>query len=260
MAWERLRLSTFRELEPSARSNGLSLSNRVLVLLILFSTATAVVETEPTILNGHETIFRTAEVSFGVVFLFEYLARLWVAVDHPAFAGTRFPRLRYALSFPAIIDLVAVLPTLLLVAGGSTLVLRLVRILRILRLAKLGRLSSAWRDVAEAVHSRRFELLVTVALAFFAMLIASTLMYWAEGDVQPDKFGSIPRALWWSAVTLTTVGYGDVYPMTPLGKACAAIVAIAGIGLIALPTGILASAFSDAVQRRRERSANGTDG
>lgn len=77
------------------------------------------------------------------------------------------------------------------------------------------------------------------------------LLYWAEADSQPDKFGSIPRSLWWSVVTLTTVGYGDVYPVTPLGKFFSGLVAIAGIGLIAMPTGILAAAFSDAVQRRK---------
>ena len=76
-------------------------------------------------------------------------------------------------------------------------------------------------------------------------------MYWAEGDVHPDKFGSIPRSFWWSVVTLTTVGYGDAYPITPLGKFFSALVAIAGIGLIAMPTGILAAAFSETVQRRK---------
>lgn len=243
----------YRELEPTARVQGLSLANRVLVVMIVSATGIAVIETEPTIAAGRERLFQVAELGFGIIFLIEYLARLWVSVEHPKASGTRFARLRYALTFPAIIDLAAVLPTLLLVAGGSSLVLRLVRILRILRLAKLGRLSSAWRDVVEAVHSRRFELLVTVGLAVVAMLVASTLMYWAEGDVQPDKFGSIPRALWWSAVTLTTVGYGDVYPITPLGKACSAVVAVTGIGLIALPTGILAAAFSDALQRRRDK-------
>lgn len=114
-------------------------------------------------------------------------------------------------------------------------------------------MSRAWRDIAAAIHSRRTELILTLGLALIAMLVASTFLYWAEGDVQPDKFGSIPRALWWSVVTLTTVGYGDVYPVTPLGKIFAAILAVGGIGLIALPTGILAAAFSDAMQRRRER-------
>jgi voltage-gated potassium channel len=125
------------------------------------------------------------------------------------------------------------------------------RVLRLVRLAKLGRLSRAWNDIVSAVHSRRDELLLTLGLAFILILFSSTLMYWAEGGVQPDKFGSIPRSFWWAVVTLTTVGYGDVYPITPLGEFCAGLVAIAGIGVIALPTGILAAAFSDTVQRRK---------
>ena len=93
------------------------------------------------------------------------------------------------------------------------------------------------------------------SIAGIVLLVASTLMYWAEAGAQPDKFGSIPRAMWWCIVTLTTVGYGDVYPVTLLGKSLAGLVAIAGIGLIAMPTGILAAAFSDVVQRRRAEAA-----
>lgn len=226
--------------------------NKLLVLLIIAAEATAVVETEPMISQGHEGLFRALELLFGFLFLPEYVARLWVAVESPAFARARFPRLRYAVTPAAVIDLVAVLPALLALSAGGSLVLRLFRILRILRLAKLGRMSGAWRDIVDAVHSRRAELILTLGLALIAMLVASTFLYWAEADAQPDKFGSIPRALWWSAVTLTTVGYGDVYPVTPMGKFFAAVLAVAGIGLIALPTGILAAAFSDAMQRRRD--------
>lgn len=91
------------------------------------------------------------------------------------------------------------------------------------------------------------------------MLISATLLYWAEGVEQPDKFGSIPRALWWSIVTLTTVGYGDVYPVTALGKLISAVVAIVGIGIIAMPAGIMAAAFSDAIQRHRADEADSAD-
>lgn len=158
--------------------------------------------------------------------------------------------MRYILSFPALVDLAAVLPIIAAVGGGSV-VLRFVRVLRIVRLAKLGRMSRAWDDIAAAIHSRRDELFLTLAVAAILVLISSTLLYWAEADAQPDKFGSIPRSLWWSIVTLTTVGYGDVYPVTALGKFLSGLVAIAGIGLIAMPAGILAAAFSDAVQRRK---------
>jgi voltage-gated potassium channel len=106
--------------------------------------------------------------------------------------------------------------------------------------------------VSEAIHSRRYELLLTLVAALFVMLISATLLYLVEGPLQPDKFGSIPRALWWSVVTLTTIGYGDVYPESPLGRVLAACTAVTGVGLIAAPAGILAGAFNDAIQRRRE--------
>lgn len=248
------RHALYVQLDPLARrARGLSPLNKLLVVLIILAEAAAVIETEPMISQGRETFFRALELLFGFAFLVEYAARLWVAVESPAFAVRKFPRLRYALTPAAIIDLLAILPALLALSVGGSLVLRLFRILRILRLAKLGRMSRAWKDIAAAVHSRRAELLLTLALALIAMLVASTFLYWAEADAQPDKFGSIPRALWWSVVTLTTVGYGDVYPVTPLGKFFASVLAIGGIGLIALPTGILAAAFSDAMQQRRER-------
>lgn len=244
-----LRRSISRELEPASRATpGLSTTNKFLVGLILTATATAVAETEPTVFEGNQAAFRTLEAVFGTLFLVEYVARLWIAVELPAYQERRFPRLRYAMSPAAIIDLLAILPALLFVVGSETFLLRLVRLLRILRIAKLGRLSRAWANLARAVSSRRSELFLTLALAALAMLLSSTLLYLAEGVAQPDKFGSIPRAFWWAVVTLTTVGYGDVFPITVLGKLFAALVALSGIGLIALPTSILAAAFSEVMQ------------
>ena len=162
-----------------------------------------------------------------------------------------WPRLKFVTSPSAIIDLIAIVPPMLAVAGGGTMALRFVRFFRILRLAKLGRFSRAWTDLADAIKARRDELFIAFSLAGFVMLIASTLLYWAEGDAQPDKFGSIPRAAWWAIVTLTTVGYGDVFPITPLGKFFSGLVLIAAIGLIALPTGIFAGAMTEVIQRKK---------
>ncbi|MEO7379509.1 MAG: ion transporter [Sphingomicrobium sp.] len=250
-----LRHALYRQLDPAARTGRLSALNRLLVLAIFVAAFVAVIETEPTIATGREQLFREVELGFGILFGVEYFARLWVSVEQPAHHGVRPSRWRYARSPAAIIDLIAFLPALVALAGGGAFMLRFFRVLRILRLAKLGRMSRAWRNLVEAVHSRRYELWLILALAALAILVSSTLLYWAESDAQPEKFGSIPRAFWWSVVTLTTVGYGDVYPVTPLGKLFASMVAIAGIGLIALPTGILAAAFSDAMQRDRRIDA-----
>lgn len=254
MAARSLKHRLYDQLDPEARANdGLSPVNKFLIVAIILASGFAIAETEPSLYAGRAGLFRTAELAAGIVFSVEYAARLWVAPLHSTYRGKRWPRLRYAGSLAAIIDLLAVVPTFFTLgpAGGS-LLLRFFRVLRIMRLAKLGRMTHAWHDLAEAIHERRHELLLTISIAGFVLLIASTMMYWAESDAQPDKFGSIPRAMWWCIVTLTTVGYGDVFPITVLGKMFAGLVALAGIGLIAMPTGILASAFSEVVQRRRE--------
>lgn len=253
MAVGAFKQAVFRQVDPTARAEGLSIVNRLVIFLILAAVASAVIETEPTISGGREGLFRALEVMFGVLFLVEYVLRLWVADISPAYADSRRPRLKFVFSLASIVDLLAIIPSFFAFAGGATLALRFVRFFRILRLARLGRFSKAWRDLGEAIGSRREELLLAFSLAGFVLLIASSLLYWAESDAQPDKFGSIPRAFWWGIVTLTTVGYGDVFPVTPLGKFFSALVSIAAIGTIALPTGILAAAMSDVMQRRRKR-------
>lgn len=256
MGVQALKNAVFDQVDPSARDGRLSFTNKLVIGLILAAVASAILETEPTIAAGNEKRFRDLEIGFGLLFLVEYLARLWIADMSPACADSRSPRLKFITSPSAIIDLLAILPALLAVAGGATLALRFIRFVRILRLAKLGRFSNAWRDLGEAVHSRREELFIAFSLAGFILLVASTLMYLAENDAQPDKFGSIPRTMWWAIVTMTTVGYGDVYPITPVGKFLSGLVSVAAIGLIALPTGILAAAMSDVMQRRRGRKAD----
>jgi voltage-gated potassium channel len=144
------------------------------------------------------------------------------------------------------------LPIFLTALGAEAFLLRLARLLRILRLARLGRFSVAMSSISEAIGSRRHELLLSLGVAALVLVISSALLYLVEGGVQPDNFGSIPRAMWWSIVTLTTVGYGDVFPMTAVGRILAAITAVTGIGLIAMPAGILAASFSDAMKRQRE--------
>ena len=254
MGVQSIKMAVFRQVDPAARTKGLSLTNKMVALLIIASVASAILETEPLIAAGRDRMFRTLELGFGIVFLIEYLVRLWVSDLSPDFAGSRWPRLRFITSPSAIIDLIAILPAMLAMAAGGTLALRFVRFFRLLRLAKLGRFSRAWQDLAGAIKARREELLIAFSLAGFVMIIASTLLYWAEADAQPDKFGSIPRAAWWAIVTLTTVGYGDVFPVTPLGKFFSGLVLIAAIGLIALPTGIFAGAMSEVMQRRKADS------
>jgi voltage-gated potassium channel len=247
-----LRRKLHDQLDPASRA-GLSPLNTLICVAILLATASAVLETEPLLSGGREQLFRATEIGFGLFFAAEYLARLWVAAeaDEPGPAWRR--RLRFALSPGGLIDLLVVATTFAPMLTANAQMLRLLRLVRIIRLAKLGRMSAAMRHLGEAMASRRMELALTAGLGVGLMLAGATLLYWIEGEVQPDKFGSIPRALWWAVITLTTTGYGDVYPVTPAGKVVAALVAISGIGVIALPAGIFAAAFSDAVQRAREK-------
>ncbi|HEX8256767.1 MAG TPA: ion transporter [Allosphingosinicella sp.] len=245
-----LRRRLYRQLDPRAWTKpGLSPLNTLVTLAIIVATAAAIVETEPLVTAGRERLFDAAELGFGLFFLAEYAARLWTVVEEEGARSHWRRRLAFVRSPAAIFDLLAILSALLPFIGASGAMLRLVRLLRIFRLAKLGRMSAALSNLASAVLSRRFELAATVGLALMLVVFGATALYWIEGEIQPDKFGSIPRALWWAVVTLTTIGYGDVFPVTPLGKLVAAFVAIAGIGLIAMPTGILAAAFSEACQR-----------
>jgi len=238
---------------PAWHKRGLSPLNRLVVLVILAAVGLAVLQSEPEIHGGNEHIFRAAEIVFAVIFLAEYAARIWIAGENPDYGPTLRGRLGYALTLPAIIDLFVLLTMFATLLGSEGAVLRLVRLVRIVSLAKLGRYSSALNGIGQAVYSRRFELTMSLVIGGVLMLVSSTLLYMVEGAGQPDDFGSIPRAMWWSIETLTTVGYGDAYPITPFGKVLAGFTAVTGIGLVAMPTGILAAAFSDALARQREQ-------
>jgi voltage-gated potassium channel len=248
---ERPRQWLYTHLEPTAwKHTGLSPLNQLVAAFICVAAAIAILESEPTVHQGHEGAFFVAEVLFTTVFLVEYGARLWAAGENPRYAGIS-GRIRYALTPSALVDLLAVLPMFVVILGSEAFILRIFRLIRILRLARLGRFSVAAQAISTAVSARRYELLMSVVFAGILLLFSSTVLYVVESDGQPENFGSIPRAMWWSIATLTTVGYGDVYPLTVAGRIFAGVTAITGIGLIAMPTGILAAAFSDAIQAQR---------
>lgn len=245
-----LRRKVAESLDPALRqSQGLSFLNKLIITVIILSLFLAIVETERSIYEGNESLFLFSEWIFTVLFAIEYIMRVWASIENTKYSS----RIAYMLTPAAILDFLTVLLILLTTLGTEGFTLRLARLLRVLRIAKLGRYTVAMENVAHAIYSRRFELMISFAIGVFALILSSSILYIVEGGAQPDHFGSIPRAMWWSVATLTTVGYGDVYPITPLGKLFGAITAITGIGLIAMPTGILAASFSDAIQTIRKK-------
>ena len=248
-----VRRALWRQLDPTAyKQTGLSPTNRVVVLVVVCASVIGIFATEPTINDWWPELFDYSDIIFAWLFCAEYLVRLWVEGEDPRYIGI-LGRLRYAITPADIIDLIAFFP--ILIAPGSNLfLLRTFRLLRILRLARLGRFSVAVDHLSYATQERKEELFLSFMLTIPILVFSSAAMYLLEGESNPEGFGSIPRALWWSICTLTTVGYGDIYPHTALGKICSGITAILGIGLIAMPTGILAAAFSNAFQKTHTRS------
>jgi voltage-gated potassium channel len=245
-----LRKALSEALDPSVRAEkGLSTTNICIVVLICLSIALGVAETEAALTTGLEHYYEAAHLIFFVIFLVEYAARIYAAPENPQYRSS----LAYAFTFSSILDLLVVVSFVLPFFGLEASLLRIFRAVRLVRLARMGRYSIALQMIYQAMTERRYELGVSLVIAFGLMLLASSALYFAERTVQPDAFGSIPRALWWSVATLTTVGYGDIVPVTIFGRIAAGLTAIAGIGLIALPTGILAGAFSDGLSRVRKK-------
>ena len=191
-------------------------------------------------------IFETFSIAF---FTIEYFTRLWAAgamVDRESWRG----RVRYIFSFNGLVDLAATAPFYLQILMPG-LDLRVLRILRLVRVFKLSHYSTAIEDLFSAVYQERKAFIAAIYLLLIAVILTSSLMYFAETTHQPDKFGSIPDAIYWSLITLTTVGYGDVSPVTGVGKIIAVSTAFMGVCVVALLTGIVASAFANQITRRK---------
>ena len=248
------RRQIYHQLFVGAHPDGrLTFANRLIITAILMAVASAALFTEPTLPPAWHQGLRIAELVFGIIFLIEYVARIYAAAEMPGEGGALVKRWRFLRSPLGLIDLLVVVSTLLPMLTADAAVLRVLRLMRILAVMKFGRFSHAIREVGGAIRDRGDDLVVTVAFAAIVLLLGATALFMTEGGVQPEQFGSIPRALYWAVMTLTTVGYGDSYPITALGKVFASLVALAGIALVAMPTGIIAAAFSEAMQRRRDQ-------
>lgn len=226
----------------------------LLLFLIIANGLAVILETVSELQARFSTFFYWFELFSVAVFTLEYLLRLWAIPLDPKFKGPVLGRIRYLLTPMALIDLAAILPFYLPLALDVDLrMLRLLRLFRIFRLLKMGRYVDSLKAFNNVFKAKKAELTLTLLLICLLLIFAASAMYAVEGEAQPDKFSSIPATLWWGVVTLTTIGYGDVYPVTPLGKVLGGVIALLGISLFALPAGILASGFSEELEKRREQ-------
>lgn len=221
-----------------------------MIVLIVTNVVAVVLETVESLSVAYKTFFDVFELFSVAVFSIEYVLRIWTAVEsednrfRPPVAG----RVRYSMTWLALIDAIAILPFYL--EAFLSVDLRFMRVFRLLRLLKLTRYSTALQTLGAAVHGQRRVLGAALMIIVTLLVFASSIIYLLENEAQPEAFASIPEAMWWGLATLTTVGYGDVTPISAAGKVFGAFIMVLGIGMFALPAGILATAFANELRKR----------
>jgi voltage-gated potassium channel len=249
IGWRQRLAVVFEDLEP--RNTVTRVFNALLASLIVANVASVLLESVESLRAQFAGAFFWFEHFATAVFAVEYVLRVWTCVDfhEVAYRDPVWGRLRYMRSFFALVDLVAVLPALLGVLGAADFrVLRLLRLLRMLKLVRhsttFGLLGAVLREEAQSIIALLFILVLTIT-------VSGALMYMLEGEQQPEVFSSIPAAMWWAVETLTTVGYGDMVPTTPVGRLLGGVVSIVGIGTLALFSGLITVCFLDQLRQHR---------
>jgi voltage-gated potassium channel len=246
-----LRRRLYEILEHGSVGDGIGRAvARLIVLLIVLNLVAVTLESVPSLAARYAALFSGIEALSLLVFTVEYALRVWVAGEHGPHRhhGQWIARWRYMSCAAGIIDLLAVVPFWFAFAVPADL--RVVLVLRIVRFLKLARYSPGMRSLLEVLNAERRALASCFVILIGATLISGAAMHLVERNVQPEKFGTIPDAMWWALVTLSTIGYGDAVPLTPFGRVIAAVTIFSGLIMIALPVGIVASAFADQVHRR----------
>jgi voltage-gated potassium channel len=224
-----------------------------ITILILLNVIAVMLETIPGLSVAWETWLFRFEVFSVFVFSIEYVLRLWVCSLNPKYSNGVTGRIKYALSPLCLIDLIAIAPFYIPIAFTLDLrVLRIIRLVRFIRLIKIARYTEALNLITRVVRGKREELLMVFLACAILLIFSSTLLYYVEHDAQPKSFSSIPASLWWGIVTVTTVGYGDVFPITVAGKIITSVFALIGIALFALPAGIFAAGFSEEISNKKQ--------
>jgi voltage-gated potassium channel len=233
---------------------GISLMVNLFIIILISLNSLAIVLHSVPELREHpslSTLFIDFEIFSVIVFSIEYCLRVWSCVESDHYRHPFWGRIRFMFSAWALIDLLAILPFYLTLFTTDFGLIRMLRILRVVRLYRLTKFSRALSMIKRAISYTREELILSYIFVLFALLIVSSIIYYLEHPVQPEAFPSIPASIWWGVVTMTTLGYGDVYPITVPGKIFGGFVAVLGVALFSLPTGILASGFIEQINENK---------
>ena len=228
-----------------------------IIILIILNVIAVAVETISGLTSHARNLLRLFEIISVTVFTIEYLLRIYISdITHPA-KNRITSALKFIFSPYGLIDLLAILPFYLpFVIKVDLRFLRIIRLLRFFRVFKIGRYNTTLKLIGDVMKEKRNAIGLTFLIAFLMLLVSAFVMYSVENPVQPDKFPNVFASLWWAVATLTTVGYGDIYPITALGKIVSSIVAFLGIGLIALPTGIISSGFVEKIGHSKDPNSS----
>ena len=239
-----LRKRLYLTLEPTEKGGIVERIFEVLLItIIILNIVAIIIDSIPGKFEEYHTLLVNFELFSVVFFTVEYVARVYSIVESKKYAHPVKGRLNYVTSFMSIVDLMAFLPFYLTFLPIDLRFVRIFRLMALFRMFKIARYMKALVIFQRVVSERREQLVLSFLFILFVLIIISFFMYFAEREAQPDKFGSIPQAMWWGVATLTTVGYGDVVPITSLGKFLGGLFAIAGVAILALPAGILSSGF-----------------
>ena len=238
--------------DPNDTSAASRWFNGGMMALISANGAAIVLETVPELYSQYGAFFVRFELFSIAVFTVEYALRLWCVTADARYRRPILGRLRYTVTPMAIIDMIAIAPFFLSLFFPIQLsITRALRFVRLFRLLKLTRYATPLQTLGTVLRERRDQLVICLFIVLVMLLFASSAVYLVENGAQPEIFSSIPAAMWWGVATLTTVGYGDVYPVTTTGRILGGVIAVLGVGMFALPAGILASGFAEELERRR---------
>ncbi len=230
--------------------------DRLIIAAVLISVVSIVLETVPAIHAIFQNEFAVLEIATIVLFSVEYVARVYSACEVAKYKDPIKGRLRYMVSIPALIDLVSILPFFLGILLNQVVDTRFLRIFRLTRLLKVTRYTGTLNTLIKAISREKRVLFASAFMMLLLVVLTASLGYELEHDAQPDKFDSIPSAMYWAVITLASVGYGDISPITPMGRAMTVVISLIGIGIFAIPAGLMASAFTDQLRIDRETFEN----